>query len=412
MDESKLSSGSLITTAEASKLSGYAKDYIGQLCRLQKIRGRLFGKRWLVDTESLLKFVEFSKTDVRDFTFSRQSVGEQTPKKVESARLEIETLQSEKSILKEAAIVLEEQSFVGKSFSPNTYSADSSPLMPKLASLAKAEKIFEVSKKRPPVFSPRYSRHSDLFPKLGALALSVTLVFGTFFLSRTEYPARASQKLTAAFSGIEAGIFSGASALADVLSPERIRIALVRAQNNLARYASVGASTTVRSASSFFEDTLSVARYTAESSRDIATSFLTDPKDFTLSLAEDVSKNVSHLAGSLHSAGTSVAAALESSPELFSSIVSSSRFLGASVWSSFTNTFTKAAQSLAVGIYDTVNHTVETLALGINNTVNSVINKTSETLATLFTSPSSTNTPNTPPPVNNQDIGEVKSVAR
>ena len=141
----------------------------------------------------------------------------------------------------------------------------------------------------------------------------------------------------------------------------------------------------MRSASSFFEDTLSVARYTAESSRDIATSFLTNPKDFTLSLAEDVSKNVSHLAGSLHSAGTSVAAALESSPELFSSIVSSSRFLGASVWSSFTNTFTKAAQSLAVGIYDTVNHTVDTLALGINNTVNSVINKTSETLATLFT---------------------------
>ncbi|KKW09488.1 MAG: hypothetical protein UY44_C0001G0053 [Candidatus Kaiserbacteria bacterium GW2011_GWA2_49_19] len=390
-----------ISSKDAARIAGYTSDYIGQLCRGGKVESRMVGRTWFVSKESILKHKESSlaqnASKIFEFISETVSSAPEAPKTItsfsDSGVVLNENLLS--SFSRDTLVLQTEKKVISADvFSSPSLASESGPV-PLIPKLQKSHSpLFPLSSKpeRFPVklkvsrYVPKLSPgNTELLSKVGTFAISATLVFGTFFLSRTEYPARASQKLTAAFSGIEAGIFSGASAVAEVLSPGRIRVALARAQNNLARYTSVGASTTVRSASSFFEDALSVARYTAESSRDIATSFLTNPKDFTLSLAEDVSKNVSHLAGSLHSAGTSVAAALESSPELFSSIVSSSRFLGASVWSSFTNTFTKAAQSLAVGIYDTVNHTVDTLALGINNTVNSVINKTSETLATLFT---------------------------
>ncbi|MDO8620030.1 MAG: helix-turn-helix domain-containing protein, partial [bacterium] len=73
MDQTNFKEGNLISTSDAAKLTGYAKDYIGQLCRLQKIRGVMIGNRWLIDKESLLRFVEFVNLDVRDVAFQHSS---------------------------------------------------------------------------------------------------------------------------------------------------------------------------------------------------------------------------------------------------------------------------------------------------------------------------------------------------
>src|SRR3990167_5285065 len=44
-----------ISASRASQKTGYASDYIGQLCRTKKIPGQLVGRTWYVDFESLLE---------------------------------------------------------------------------------------------------------------------------------------------------------------------------------------------------------------------------------------------------------------------------------------------------------------------------------------------------------------------
>src|SRR3989344_1717966 len=48
----------LISTKEASLLSGYNPDYLARLCRAQKIIGRQVGRNWFVDQDSLDKLVK------------------------------------------------------------------------------------------------------------------------------------------------------------------------------------------------------------------------------------------------------------------------------------------------------------------------------------------------------------------
>src|SRR3989344_890479 len=48
----------LISTKEASLLSGYNPDYLSRLCRAQKIIGRQVGRNWFVDQDSLDKLVK------------------------------------------------------------------------------------------------------------------------------------------------------------------------------------------------------------------------------------------------------------------------------------------------------------------------------------------------------------------
>ncbi|MGM0628952.1 MAG: hypothetical protein ACQESA_00815, partial [Patescibacteria group bacterium] len=47
-----------IPTREASKLTGYTADYIGQLCRSGLVLCRKDGKGWLVDRDDLLRYKE------------------------------------------------------------------------------------------------------------------------------------------------------------------------------------------------------------------------------------------------------------------------------------------------------------------------------------------------------------------
>src|SRR6185295_8687862 len=50
-----------ITTKDAGELSGYSSDYLARLVRLGKITGKRFGHSWLIDSNSLLQFLETQK---------------------------------------------------------------------------------------------------------------------------------------------------------------------------------------------------------------------------------------------------------------------------------------------------------------------------------------------------------------
>ena len=45
-----------LSAKEASKLTGYSKDYISKLCREKTIEGKLLGKNWYVGEDSVLKY--------------------------------------------------------------------------------------------------------------------------------------------------------------------------------------------------------------------------------------------------------------------------------------------------------------------------------------------------------------------
>ena len=64
-----------ISVKSASRASGYARDYISRLCRKEKISGRLVGKNWFVDLDSLTAFAVTQKkaAEARSEELSRQS---------------------------------------------------------------------------------------------------------------------------------------------------------------------------------------------------------------------------------------------------------------------------------------------------------------------------------------------------
>src|SRR3989344_1941095 len=47
-----------ISSKEAALTTGYASDYIGQLCRGGKVESRMVGRTWFVSKESILKHKE------------------------------------------------------------------------------------------------------------------------------------------------------------------------------------------------------------------------------------------------------------------------------------------------------------------------------------------------------------------
>ncbi|MHB1163603.1 MAG: hypothetical protein ACYCZZ_03760, partial [Minisyncoccota bacterium] len=48
MDELLIEGKKYISSKQAAKITGYAKDYIGQLCREGRVSARLVGRSWYV----------------------------------------------------------------------------------------------------------------------------------------------------------------------------------------------------------------------------------------------------------------------------------------------------------------------------------------------------------------------------
>ena len=49
-----------ITSSEASRLSGYNKEYIRRLIRTNKVKAQKFGSVWQIDKASLMDYVQDS----------------------------------------------------------------------------------------------------------------------------------------------------------------------------------------------------------------------------------------------------------------------------------------------------------------------------------------------------------------
>jgi hypothetical protein len=69
MDELDIKGKRYISSKRASQMTGYAKDYIGQLAREGKILGTRVGRAWYLDEESLLVH---AKTDYSGVSFLQQ----------------------------------------------------------------------------------------------------------------------------------------------------------------------------------------------------------------------------------------------------------------------------------------------------------------------------------------------------
>lgn len=60
--------GSSLTSSEAASLTGYSRDHLGLLLRRGFVSGKKFGRDWVVDSKSLLAYVESSPKPGRKST--------------------------------------------------------------------------------------------------------------------------------------------------------------------------------------------------------------------------------------------------------------------------------------------------------------------------------------------------------
>lgn len=60
MDEIVVAQNKYISSKRASRLTGYAQDYIGQLVRLRKVSATKVGKAWFVDEAGLMRHINGS----------------------------------------------------------------------------------------------------------------------------------------------------------------------------------------------------------------------------------------------------------------------------------------------------------------------------------------------------------------
>ena len=70
MDELVIGDKVYVSSKKAAKLTGYAKDYVGQLCREGKVEARLVGRNWYVLEGSILAH-RFGETEVVPATEQR-----------------------------------------------------------------------------------------------------------------------------------------------------------------------------------------------------------------------------------------------------------------------------------------------------------------------------------------------------
>jgi hypothetical protein len=75
MDEILIEEKKYISSKRAAKITGYAKDYIGQLCREGRVPARLVGRSWYV-----------LETAIQDHRFGNQEINEEEPGDVSKSK--------------------------------------------------------------------------------------------------------------------------------------------------------------------------------------------------------------------------------------------------------------------------------------------------------------------------------------
>lgn len=73
MDEILIDEKRYVSSKQAAKLTGYAKDYIGQLCREGRVPARLVGRSWYV-LETAIQDHRFGVTDIQNKEIERAAI--------------------------------------------------------------------------------------------------------------------------------------------------------------------------------------------------------------------------------------------------------------------------------------------------------------------------------------------------
>lgn len=87
MDELLIEDKKYVSSKRAAKMTGYAKDYIGQLCREGRVPARLVGRSWYV-LETAIQDHRFGVTDVQPEESEKTPPEPVIPPKWESPRYE------------------------------------------------------------------------------------------------------------------------------------------------------------------------------------------------------------------------------------------------------------------------------------------------------------------------------------
>jgi hypothetical protein len=133
-----------VSASVAAGMTKYTQDYVGQLCRGDKVNATRIGRNWYVDIDSLLAYKEHSENDVVEIKISasqdiQKDLQTRKTPKVESPNeiLEAEHLKGEIDTLEgsdEIPSSIQPKRIVGEHVAD--YSYDKSPLLPPLKKIA------------------------------------------------------------------------------------------------------------------------------------------------------------------------------------------------------------------------------------------------------------------------------------
>jgi len=130
MDTLTLEGKEFISTKRAAEITGYAKDYIGQLCREGRIESRLIGRNWYI-----------LESSVREHRYGAESV-----KESELVPEESDVIEEEENITEEPVVEVPEEVSV----------TEEAPVMPNEPEKEDSEAIEEIQRAWQSWFSNRY----------------------------------------------------------------------------------------------------------------------------------------------------------------------------------------------------------------------------------------------------------------
>lgn len=129
MDELEIKGKKYISSRRAAELTGYAKDYIGQLARAGKVPGTRVGRSWYVDEESLLSIGK--GIEERPGAESRGSSAAPVAAQAPIERAVISPIQLRRSVISPATLQVPGYVLPG-TWSAVTYFSDDAALLPSL----------------------------------------------------------------------------------------------------------------------------------------------------------------------------------------------------------------------------------------------------------------------------------------
>lgn len=115
MDELVIEEKKYLSSKKAAKLTGYAKDYVGQLCREGKVEARLVGRNWYVLETSIMDHRFGAVSETKEESSSTSGIPTAEPVKIPENGLEykwnppIYTTESYSSLPTEVRPSLQEQ---------------------------------------------------------------------------------------------------------------------------------------------------------------------------------------------------------------------------------------------------------------------------------------------------------------